>query len=162
MAFTSSTMVIYSVGIFLLISNQLNGVKSENEIKWHAEFDTSRQQMSVGTFKIFGLTLKHLNKTQLMESNSRIQIVSSHFNILPVMKAIPLNDIIMDQWKGNFSTFPTGIGQVNVTVHIIRDNVTEISSEYMHFKIHRILDVYSNNALLFSSLSYICTVRNII
>lgn len=159
MVCTSSTIVIYSVGIFLLISNQFDGVKSENELKWEAEFDNGWRQMDVAQVEHFGLTIRHLNTSYLNETKSRIQVVSSNFEILRVGKEIPLNEIEFGTWRGSFSAWAGhATGRVNVTVQIIRGNEAEVSSQFMFVEIHRNTVSEPENAYIFIKLTYVTTL----
>lgn len=86
---------------------------------WTAHFENTTYSIDMGDSKNISLIIINLNKTNLIESNATIRIVSDS-NILRVSKIIDLNEIDDDKWSGIFVVNAIFIGHANVSVEIVQ------------------------------------------
>lgn len=107
---------IYFLVVFLLSLFCFSG--AQDNFEWKAEFENTTYSVYMGDSKNISLNIINLNKTDLIQSNATIQIVSDS-KILRVAKIISLNEIEGDQWSGSFTVDAVFIGHANVSVEIV-------------------------------------------
>lgn len=105
--------------IFLLNSNQFS---LGNDFEWDVYFENSRQFKKMGESEEIKLKIVDLNKTEMIESNAVIKIVSDS-KILQVSKTITIDAIDEGgNWSGSFMATAVFIGHANVFAEIIWKN----------------------------------------
>lgn len=129
------SILIFSVVIVLTISSHFTS--AENEIEWEAKFDRNVMSMNIGEPDEFLLLLKFLKKSQSEKANTTIRLVSSHPEIVQVLKTIPLSEV-SDLWNGfHVEIQPVGLGKANVSVEITRNDTIEMPDNHVEVSVTR-------------------------
>lgn len=122
--------------ISFFVSSHLTN--AENEVQWEAVFNEVWTVVKMAEPEIFGLTILNINKSELIQSNAEIRVVSSNNNIFEVIETNPLDEITEgDEWLGTFTVVPKYLGDAYVFVEIIQGKHKEKSSKSMRITIER-------------------------
>lgn len=115
---SSSIFRIISIGFLVFNLNRFAIAKTAD---WEVFFESYHPFMVMGETRVFNFKIENLNKTDLIESEAKIQVVSDS-NILKVSKRISLDEIENNYWNGSFEAKVFYIGRVNIFVEIYRKN----------------------------------------
>lgn len=133
-----SSNVSWNISILLFLIN-LNGFSYAKDANWNAIFGTYHPYLETCKPKTFNVKIVNLNKTELIESQAKIEVVSDS-NLVYVSSTIPLDEIKKNSWNGTFLATAIFIGRANLFVEIHRANgepKTERSTTRMSLKTFR-------------------------
>lgn len=122
----------------ILIIVQSHHTYANDGINWIAEFPANNLTMHMNDDRVFNVTLRNLNKTNLIATNATIYIRSDS-DILQITKAIPASEVSDDgKWSGEFGMSAVFLGTANIYVAVVEANGrTEFSPKQLKVIITR-------------------------
>lgn len=124
-------MIFYNISLIQSVVLLLIAIQYTQASEWKVNFENESYTMYMGESKKFFLSIKNLNKIELLESNATIRLLSLK-NILRVTTEIPVVDIEDDEWTGSFNVDALFIGKSSIYVEVQNNqSAVENSSQQM-------------------------------